>query len=597
MIQLGKRAIITAVSTLVLFGAVIAGVAIASAEDFDPVHAPDWKAGYSFSYDVTADIESVTDGSVADEFGIPGQSNLSFGPFPVKKEILSTQYDDADGYPTYVSAATFPFSNIQSGLPLFDAFAGQQAYVTAERQNDLAPVPLVPDTSCLSDSCAGGGLKFLAGNDMSYLNFPLSPDKRWEQTIDLPMSFALEELQGIDRMHVVGEVSGMRTVDLGEFGKTEAVRVDFSYTPVGLQEFVSNYAQALEDAGLTLERFNFQLGMHEIVYYSDDLQAIVSQEYIVYTFVDIAAHGEVYGQEIDEDIYAEVTARVKLTLTGANTDVAGPERSPLEILEIVGDPSLIADARGQGVGATPYSISLTSSHDRVNAAESPMVSFLLGVHGVDELPEGTTTSFEVTRAGETYKGAKAGPGGDGFVMNIDEPGIYDVVAKVAGPDGGVKIAKARVVADYAEEIKAQCGLNLLGTSCMPESFPVHEGIDSLTVGIHVSSGSPLLLREYLLVEHHDGSVDDWDNTQSVTYAADKIDGDFGAWSVAYENEGGYMAQVTYFIESTYKAGNMTKVEVEPAPVGGPRSTGVKASGAPDLMVKLLGDVDGVLKGL
>ncbi len=547
MIQLGKKAIITAVSTLALFGAVLAGVALAGGEEFDPVHAPDWKAGYSFSYDATASISAVTDGSVAELVGLPAAGNLSFGPFPVKKEILSTQYEDEDGYPVYVSAATFPFSNLQSGVPLFDTFAGQQAFVTAERQHDLAPVPLLPDTSCRSNDCPGGGLNFLAGNDMSYLNFPLTADKRWEATIDLPVPILPPQLAGVDRMHVVGEVSGMETVDLGEFGETEAVRVDFAYTPVGLHRVLADYKQAAEDMGFEVERFNVQVALHEIVYYSDDLQAVVSQEYILYVFIDIAAKGEIYGEYYDESIYAEATARVQLKLTGANTDVAGEERTPLEILEIVGDPGLIADARGQGVGATPYSISLKGSHSHVNAADSPMVSFAMGLHGIEKLPAGTSAHFELLKAG---KSVESSPMGDAVIVSIDEPGVYDAIVTVTGPDG-VKTAKAKLVANWAEEVEAKCSLNLLGTFCEPHQFPVAQGLQSMEVFLEAQQTMPALLGDYMVIEYADHSTESFGAGTTAEYDASDLKRGIGDWGVSYESNGDYFARATYVISATY----------------------------------------------
>ncbi len=579
MFGIGTKGIAAIAGLLVLVGAVIAGVAVASGDSYDPVHAPQWQAGYTFSYDVVADIQATTDG--LEEFELPAETDLTVGPIPVKKEILSTEYRDLDGQPVYISAATFPLSNLQAGSEAFGLMGGVPAFATAERQADLAPVPVLPDWSCRSDDCPSGGLDFIASNPLTYLNFPLTEGKRWEQEADLGIPVPLEELEGVDRVHVIGEVGAMETVDLGQLGSVDAVRVDISYTPVGLQDAIADLAAMMEDAGFEIERFNVQLGMHEIVHYSPDFESIVQQQYIVRALIDIALKGDFQGHEFDEAVYGEFDAVLSATLTGADR-VAKAEMSPLEILNTLTDADLISDVRGSVSYGAPYSIGLQSDVLRLNAAEFDQAFVEASVYGADGLPEGHYIDWQVTDAAGDY--VTEHKGDTLYIFGSSEPGVFTIEASAVDPEQGV-VAESGIilVADYF--LEEEVGCDWIGY-CDELEIPVNPGVQDL----FVYADAPSLFGWTGGLTLIDANGDRHSYDEAIQLSADDIeDMGYGTYTVYFQDPLMAFQQFEMEVFSSYGAPHEPVEEPQPAePEGGDGQS---------LLVQLLMGIDQGLAGL
>lgn len=590
LFQLGTKAWSAIAASVVLVSAVIAGVAVASDDDFDPVYAPEWQPGYTFSYDVLGSVDMVYDGLEAMDMPGDGFSG-AFGPFQVKKEILNTQDYESHGQPLFVSAANFPMSNIQSGEVL-DGIGSDPTFLMAERQNDLAPLAVMPNWDCRSNDCAGGAVKVMADNPLTYLNFPLTQGKKWVQEEELPIPVPIEELAGITRVHIVGEVTGMEAVDLGELGTTQAVRVDFAYRPVGLEDILSQIVKQAEDAGVQVDRFNVQMGVHEIVHYSPEYEAIVQQQYLISVLFDVAFSGEFYGQSFSEDIYAELDGSITAVLTGSNRAVT-EEQTPVQILQKLGNVDLINDARGLGVSAqrVPYSISLDGARSEVNVAKGEAARYAVGVAG--DLPAGHSLEYVVKELGGPEIASGIVQGGT-FTVELGEPGVYGVTVRGVDGAGGVVTTSATryLEGDYDALVSADCNFGGLGTYCAPFEFLVKPGADSAVFEAYTYGGTPPL-SQTLYVRAPDGTAYDTQG-RHVELDADEIEElGYGHWRIDYNNVGGVLSEVDYLLSIDYEAPQA--VPQVPAP-DRHNETG-SGGGLLDLMGRMLQTVDGGLQGL
>ncbi len=469
-----KTAASIGVAATLMVVAITSAVVMAGDEEFDAIQAPRWQAGYAFAYDVTGQIEYLLD--------VPGEASggdsFSFGPVPIEKEILSTKFD-LDGKPLYVGAATFPLGHFLAQGMDFE-FPDLAVYPTADRQSDLSPVGV-------QISSDGDGLEFGPDAPITYLDFPLTHGKRWSTTMKVADLFGeadfLEgtEYMDLDEVLVQGEVGSMQKLDL-PIGTVDAVRVDISYTPIGLQKAVAQARSDAEKFGVDVERLNVQLGVHEIAYYAPEYQSIVKDQFVVRALVDAALD---YNGDHWE-VYTEATGTALVELTGARL-LKGPERSTSEILRILRGDAPVADAHGEIIPESIYDVFIDSDSSRVNAAKSPVVHFSSDLSGVDSLPSEHKLVYKMVRPdGSTYKSAAGKATWD---VTVDEPGSYTVILQAIAGDGRVFSQDSMpLVANWHQTISGGCPVVTSSTMmpCDRVGLPVNLGVDALSVAAYVN---------------------------------------------------------------------------------------------------------------
>lgn len=552
--------------------AVTSAVVMADGEEFDAVGAPAWQAGYAFAYDVSGDVEYL--------FEVPGEGReadrMEFGPVPIEKEILSTQFD-LDGKPLYVGAATFPLGHFLAQGVDFE-FPDLAVYPTADRQADLAPVG-----ARIND--AGDSLVFGPDAPVTYLDFPLTHGKRWDSTMQVAELFgAGDALEGTDYMDldevlVQGEVGSMETLSL-PIGEVEAVRVDISYTPVGLQKAVAQARADAERFGADIDRLNVQLGVHETAWYAPEYQAVVKDQFIVRALVDAA--GEFDGQHYE--FYSEATGTALAEMTGAQL-LSGPERSMDEILRYLRGEQAITAVHGQKVPDRVYEVSVDGP-DRINAALDDPTRFTSSLSGLHVLPDGHSLHYRLVDA--TGAAFKSGTAGESWKVDIDRPGRYTMVLQAVDAAGTVHAQAATpVVADWYQTVAGDCPAvsGLYVAACDEVDLPVFAGIQSATVAAY-HNGTSLAGSGQLVVEgpgeRYSGGRDG-DGAYRVTideFDADALGGD---WSAYYSNTAGLGGTVTYVLSLVY-GGAPAPADASDAGTGGLLATqdarSMSAFGAP-----------------
>ncbi len=529
---------------LVIVGATSA-VVMASGDDFASVDAPRWEAGYAFAYDVSGTVEYLVEvpGELSDRDG------FSFGPVPVEKEILSTQFDHG-GKPLYVGAATFPLGHFLAEGARFE-FPDLAVYPTADRQRDLAPVGVTVDDEDLA---------FGPDAPITYLDFPLTHGKRWSSEMHVSDLFGEADLlEGteyvdLDRVLVQGEVGAMETLRLtigDQQVDVDAVRVDISYSPIGLQKAVAQARADAEKFGADIERLNVQLGVHEIAWYAPEYQAIVRDQFVVRALVDAA--GSFQGDRYE--VYTEATGTALAEMTGARL-LKGAEKDTPEILRILRGEAPIADAHGEDVPETVYDVVVESSHARVNAADAPVVTFTSDLVGVPELPDGHALRYQFVDADGHV--LDAGAAGASWSVTVDEPGSHTLLLQGVDADGRVYAQDAvSLAADWVQTVDASCPV-VTGRDFMPcdeVSVPVSAGIQSLSVTAYRNGTSFMESGRLVVDAPHEsytaGRGSDGVYRVTVTeFAPDTLTGD---WEAYYDSLGGVGERVTYVLELRFGA--------------------------------------------
>ncbi len=519
--------------------AITSAVVMADGDEFDAIKAPQWQAGYAFAYDVTGEIEYMLD--------VPGEASggdsFGFGPLPIEKEILSTQFD-LDGKPLYVGAATFPLGHFLAQGMDFE-FPDLAVYPTADRKSDLSPVGVQ-----ISD--AGDDLEFGPDAPITYLDFPLQHGKRWSSTMKVAELFGqtdfLEgtEYMDLDEVLVQGEVGSMHTLDL-PIGTVEAVRVDISYTPIGLQKAVAQARSDAEKFGVDVERLNVQLGVHEIAYYAPEYQSIVKDQFVVRALVDAALNYDGDHWEV----YTEATGTALVELTGARL-LKGPEQSTSDILRILRGEAPVADAHGEIIPESTYDLFLEDNVRLVNAASSPSLTYSTDISGVDALPTGHKIVFKMIAGdGSTYKTSSGAPSWD---VVVDEPGSYTVVAQAIAGDGRVFAQDSMpLVANWHQTINGGCPLVSSSTMipCQEVDLPVNHGVDHLTLAAY-ANGTSVTYGQLNVYSDSDSYQGSRDGDGAYRVSIDEFNArDIGrSWTGAYSSFG-LGERVDYVIDIIY----------------------------------------------
>lgn len=481
---LSTKALSAIAGAVVLVGVVFGTAAVmADGDDFGTIGAPDWESGYAWTYDVTGSLGYTFTG---DEIGADS-AEIPLGDMQIKKEILNTEDFDHKGDALYVGATTLPIGHILD-MDMFALDGGGWAelavFPTADRQRDLAPVPAYPTFS--SSTGEASGIAFADGLAIDYIQFPLTHGKRWDDSVSfsekLPGMDELDVFGDVTELQLVGEVGTMETLDL-PIGKTDAVRIDFSYKPIGLQRAVAEFREQAESMGVSFERLNVQIGLHEIAHYSPAHEAIVRDQYIFKAIADISANA--FGEQYD--IFAEVTGYVLAQMSGSTLTELEEHDLPA-ILDKLNGREAIRDVEGAVIQAEDlYKIDLVQSHDRVNVAETHAVSFDIVNDAVDGLPPGH--GYEYLVQDKTGKVVEYQGTGSEFMVTFDDPGVYTVRVAAVDPDGNaISQDRAIVYADYAKSTEVSCSPVVITytNSCGQIPVPVREGIDQIILTAKVN---------------------------------------------------------------------------------------------------------------
>lgn len=491
---------------MLLVGVVIGTAAVMANEgDFGTVEAPEWKSGYKWAYDVS--------GAIDVDIRVPGEptytESIDFGPFAVNKEILNSQDFVNEGEPLYVGATTLPIGHIlDMGMFALQDGGWEQLAVfpTADRHRDLAPVLAYPDWDCRGGfDCDPTGLHFGKDTPVDYIQFPLEYGDRWSQTVQFDDVLFdevddLGQLGGVTEVKMVGEAGKMETITL-PVGKTDAVRLDFSYQPIGLQKAVAEMREQAEGFGVKVERLNVQLGLHEIAHYSPEYQAIARDQFVLQGLVDavIEFDGERY------EFFFDLSGYVLSELTGARLTEL-PDRSLPEILDILAGREPIPDVKGEAVQDAAYRLELTGERSRVNAAKGEIVPFSVALS--DALPDGHSLEYIVRdHSGATVQAA---PAQEEFSIRFQDPGVFTVTVAALDGDGDLVTRDSHAIyADFVKTVGASCSIDasLFTGDCGDVPVPARAGLKSMVLEARVNQTLPSMFGlDQLRYEMADGST-------------------------------------------------------------------------------------------
>jgi len=562
----------SAIGGAVLLVGVIIGTAAVLADDgdFGTIQAPAWKSGYAWTYEITGEVDYNVD--IPGEFSDDG--SFSIPAFTVKKEILNVNDFEAGGEKLYVGAASLPIGYILE-MGMFDmgddGFGKLDMFPTADRQRDLAPVPAWPDYQ-------DGQLQGLSFGEASfipddYIRFPLEHGKRWTDTVQfdefvLPEG-EMEEYVGITAVKMVAEAGKMETLAL-PIGATRAVRLDFSYQPVGLQKAIADMREDAEDYGINVERFTVQIGLHEIAHYSPEYQAVVRDQFVLSVVVDLAftlPDGQRFAGLL------EVGASTVAELTGADLNEL-PDRSLDEIMAKLEGRDPIKDASGKGLDpASLYQLSLTSSADVVNAAEPKAVTFEVSTDREDGLPDGDSLLY-IIRDGTGAKVDSGVLGGDVLQYTFDEAGVYTVtVSAVNGNGAMISQASSQVAANWIKTTQAECEdySTFLSSECGSAAVPMRAGLKNVVLEARVDHVLPTLGQDRIQLYDGQGALiataySQGSGVYRIELSADDLDLMKPAGALRYTPEVGATETLDYDVRAYYSA--------VPAMLGGtPESVG------------------------
>ncbi len=462
---------------------------MANDDDFGTVEAPEWKAGYAWTYDVS--------GKMNYDIRVPGEF-MESGEVPIptmklQKEILNAGDFVHDGEPLYVGATTLPISHILDGsMFAVGAWADLVKFPTADRQRDLAPVPVLPSYDYDGGSTPEfTGLQFGQSYPMDYIKFPLEQGKRWDETVSLGMDLLdLEEMDhfgDVSELRLVAETGGMERIRL-PVGNTDAVRIDFNYQPIGLERAVAQAREEIEAYGVTVDRLNVQLGLHEIVHYSPEYQAVVRDQYVLKALVDLVAR----SGDFQFEMFFDLSGYVLSEMSGAQLSEV-PDYDMQGILDKLNGVDPIADPEGIEASVPSYSVELQVDRDRVNVARGDSFIVTAG-HNADSLPAGHKLTYEVVDAYGVV--AKEGDASGQFGVGLEEPGVYTVYLSARDQTGRVVTFDREVVyADFIATYHESCGAvdSFFYSDCGQIALPMREGLDHLVLTAKLGNGTLALL--------------------------------------------------------------------------------------------------------
>jgi hypothetical protein len=522
------------------------------------VEAPQWKAGYSFSY--------VEKGSYAGAASVNGHSETeedTYGPQTRVFEVLNTTLE-ADDDTVFLTAFTISDQNDKEQSLASDQKSGERSFVSNAniqfmgfRQRDLQEIYawLRVDAECTNAGCAPRvtGLEFSDPPEWTLLDFPLTTGKRWSYTsddVDLE-----EEFFGDLPIRFQAKVGGWKTVDT-PLGKIKAVRVDWTFKPTDIDAYEERIKAEAREEGAKLTKFNIDLERSGTLYYSPEYQTTVQSTQRGTYLLEI--QGSEDGQEFD------LTARGRETheavLDGARL-LPKTERGLDYIARLYFGKTGLNDPTGAGE-ALRYTLAVAADQTVVNAFEKESVSFTAKPDGVEQLPAGHKVSWRVVG----YDGQSVANGeGLAFTHAFDAPGEYDVVAQAHDAKGNLTASgQVTIFANYIGTIPVECPdvmVTLVASTgtCPGIKLPVRDGIQYLKVRAEVASplgAVPGLNQAQLVVSDPEGNEQMDPLREQGAYEVEVwwfYEYEVGAtdWDAQVRHQRGVLEQVTYEVTLLY----------------------------------------------
>lgn len=432
------------------------------------VDAPQWAAGYAFAYRIDGhySYDAKQDGNRDQESG-------EIGPDVQVIEVLNTTLLGGKEPAYLVAVGRGELDDPQS--------RGLHVQLSGVRKDDLAFIRLRVDaaSNCNEGTCINTiqGVAPLAAPDDVYLDFPLTRGKTWAGIAgDYDGEGFGDEMTGLEFVTTARAV-GRRAIDTPT-GRINAIQVDVTTTPTNTDEFLSNVRKQLEAEGGRLDSIGLDASTRTRLWYSPDHLVVVKSE----TVSTQSAHARGRNEDGKKfDFSFTGNSRINQALTGAKL-VPRAERDLAYAARLLFGQTPLLDPSGLSPVPIDYSLDLTASKTRVNAADAENVSFDAKILGVDRLPDGHKISWRIRNleGNVTAEGA-----GTNFTVPFREPGEYAVEIEARDAKGNITASDGlSLVADYIRTLRVDCpdvGFSGVAGHCPKQPLPVRVGIQRLTI--------------------------------------------------------------------------------------------------------------------
>lgn len=428
-------------------------------EDFDPVEAPEWKAGYAYAYDVVGRIQAEgvekVDGKVVDQ----DKTDERFGPEPAYTfQVISTSTEH-QGEPIYLAAA-----RIQSTMMEELMVMGEGPLVVRQR-----------DLETLGASMSGPATMTIDDADAleTYLDFPLTPGKTWSN------GFGGGHVEDAEfAVLMTSKAMRMEPVDAGA-SKVGAVVVQSKLSVPELSQAIRQGEAQMREAGMQDVDVGMTVKGSMTTWYAPSLAAVAKESLRMQIEVDMRFTAD--GHNVH--LRAALVLDMLMTLAGADLSPQA-DRDKAAALAFISSGAPINDPTGRlDAPMGTYQLVTKLDRERVNAAEDGRVA--VSVDAVGGLPEGHTVQYALRNAaGETVL---TGEGTD-FSLDISDPGAYSL--RVRAYDGDALQAQdaVAVTADWARTVPVACTV-AVGAMQACQSQAIPSGLDLQHARITYEGGS------------------------------------------------------------------------------------------------------------
>lgn len=463
------------------------------------VDEPQWLAGYAFSYRTDGHYDYQASGE-----GIEEKESGDVPPSTEIVEVLNTTLL-LGASPAYLVAIGY------ADPPSGSESSRVRVQLGAVRKADLARlrVDVTAGSSCNEGVCIHSISKVSphAGPDAAYLDFPLTRGKTWAGLLstldeDLDAPGLWDGLELITTARAVGR----RSIET-PLGRVQAIQVDLVTTPANLDQYLKELRQEATREGVRVDVLQLEASARTRLWYSPDHLAVVKSETLS------TSHAQASGREKDGDKFDfrfSSNVRVNQLLTGARL-VQRAERDLAYAARLLFGKSPILDPSGLTPVPIDYSLDLSASTQRANAAEAETVNFTTRVLGQDRLPDGHKLQWRIR--GLDGNTTAQGEGAT-FAHAFQEPGEYAIEIEGRNAQGNLTASDGlSVVADYVKTLRVDCpdvSFERTPGNCPTEAVPIRFGIRSLRITARIEPGAPAALpvasRELLLYDAADRVV-------------------------------------------------------------------------------------------
>lgn len=481
-----------------LLAAAILGLApllagcLAEAGSEASIERPQWQSGYAYSF-----LSTGTARVMESEDGETHRETEEFDPVRRVAEVLNTTFE-ANDESYYLAAMTLPGRTVPQVDFEGDMGSGgmsfsevPMAFLVGHRQRDLAGVNVgySMTDNCTDETCSYrlDQLNFDAGPSFAWLDFPLETGKTWSTILEAEDTGGWDDdvASGLD-VRVRAKVIGLETIEL-PVGSTRAIRVDYTFKPIGIEDWKKDVLEEAQDEGANIEAFDYSAGSLQRLWYSPDYQNVVLSESTMDVNLRVSGTDD-EGERFEYAMSLGVKSRDELD--GARL-IPRPERGYEYIAQVLGGQIAIEDPAGSAFHPEGYTLELTSDKGQVNAAESETAAFVARLVGADALPDGHSAAWRILDA---HSDLVVEGTGLAFEHAFDQPGAYAVEIETQDASGATTAADGlTLVANYDAVVPADCSpvaIPFFGQNCEAAPVPVRLGIQSLEVAALRSAALP-----------------------------------------------------------------------------------------------------------